>query len=75
MHSLPDWLTWARYSLFYILYPVGASSEVLLAIQALPAIKAYNVSFYYVLIAILVYYPVGKFKLIHLCKYYINEAY
>ncbi|KAG6372292.1 PTPLA-domain-containing protein [Boletus reticuloceps] len=31
----PHWLTWLRYSAFYILYPVGAGSEALLALSTI----------------------------------------
>ncbi|KAH0827841.1 protein-tyrosine phosphatase-like protein [Lanmaoa asiatica] len=34
LHS-PPWLTWLRYSTFYILYPLGAGSEVLLALSTI----------------------------------------
>ncbi|KAN0091120.1 Protein tyrosine phosphatase-like protein, PTPLA domain containing protein [Tylopilus felleus] len=31
----PFWLTWLRYSTFYILYPLGAGSEALLALSTI----------------------------------------
>lgn len=31
----PPWLTWIRYSTFYILYPLGAGSEALLALSTI----------------------------------------
>ncbi|KAF8135440.1 aspartic peptidase domain-containing protein [Boletus edulis] len=31
----PRWLTWLRYSAFYILYPIGAGSEALLALSTI----------------------------------------
>ena len=31
----PAWLTWLRYSTFYVLYPLGAGSEALLALSTI----------------------------------------
>ena len=31
----PSWLTWLRYSTFYILYPIGAGSEALLTLSTI----------------------------------------
>lgn len=31
----PSWLTWLRYSAFYVLYPLGAGSEALLALSTI----------------------------------------
>lgn len=31
----PPWLTWLRYSTFYVLYPLGAGSEALLALSTI----------------------------------------
>jgi very-long-chain (3R)-3-hydroxyacyl-CoA dehydratase len=31
----PPWLTWLRYSTFYLLYPLGAGSEALLALSTI----------------------------------------
>ncbi|KAF9227376.1 PTPLA-domain-containing protein [Gyrodon lividus] len=35
----PVWLTWLRYSTFYVLYPVGAGSEALVALSTIPEWK------------------------------------
>ncbi|KIJ68154.1 hypothetical protein HYDPIDRAFT_107817 [Hydnomerulius pinastri MD-312] len=32
----PAWLTWLRYTTFYVLYPVGAGSEALVALSTIP---------------------------------------
>ncbi|OJA09882.1 hypothetical protein AZE42_10391 [Rhizopogon vesiculosus] len=34
--SVPIWLTWIRYSTFYILYPIGAGSEALVMLSTIP---------------------------------------
>lgn len=34
--SVPGFLTWARYNLFFVLYPMGISCEVWLVYQSLP---------------------------------------
>lgn len=61
--TVPEFIVWCRYTLFYLLYPVGASSEVIVAYQALPAIKQTSPALYYPLIAILLFYPIGFFQL------------
>lgn len=35
----PGWLTWARYSAFLALYPVGVASEMWLLFSGLPAAR------------------------------------
>ncbi|KAH7888714.1 PTPLA-domain-containing protein [Phlebopus sp. FC_14] len=32
----PTWLTWLRYTTFYVLYPLGAGSEAILALSTIP---------------------------------------
>ncbi|KAG2150907.1 PTPLA-domain-containing protein [Suillus clintonianus] len=34
--GVPGWLTWIRYSTFYVLYPVGAGSEALVMLSTIP---------------------------------------
>ena len=34
--GVPTWLTWIRYSTFYVLYPVGAGSEALIMLSTIP---------------------------------------
>lgn len=36
----PGWLTWARYSAFLVLYPIGVVSEMWLLYRGLPAVRA-----------------------------------
>lgn len=40
--SVPHWLTWLRYSAFFILYPLGAGSEWLLVLLSLPEAELYS---------------------------------
>jgi hypothetical protein len=39
----PDWLTWLRYTLFYILYPVGVYGEMRVLYDALPYLQERSV--------------------------------
>ncbi|BAM82298.1 hypothetical protein, conserved [Cyanidioschyzon merolae strain 10D] len=39
---VPRWLTWLRYSLFLVLYPIGVSAEIWLVLGALPWIRETN---------------------------------
>jgi very-long-chain (3R)-3-hydroxyacyl-CoA dehydratase len=34
--GVPAWLTWIRYSTFYVLYPIGAGSEALVMLSTIP---------------------------------------
>lgn len=56
-NSTPRWLEWLRYSLFIILYPVGASSEAFLAYRALPAANYYHPYWAAIMKLVLVIYP------------------
>ncbi|TPX31008.1 very-long-chain (3R)-3-hydroxyacyl-CoA dehydratase [Synchytrium microbalum] len=57
----PAVLLWARYTFFYILYPMGAGSEAMEIYNALPAARAYasNDYLYYLLMGIIAIYPPG----------------
>ncbi|KAG0701337.1 PTPLA-domain-containing protein [Suillus ampliporus] len=35
-YGVPAWLTWIRYSTFYVLYPIGAGSEALVMLSTIP---------------------------------------
>ncbi|ORX88613.1 PTPLA-domain-containing protein [Basidiobolus meristosporus CBS 931.73] len=52
-----DGLLWARYTFFYALYPIGATSEAILIYQSLGAAKAFNTYYYFYLIFLLITYP------------------
>lgn len=61
MGRTPGFLTWLRYNTFFVLYPLGAGSEAWCIYQALGEAKAYNVGYYWVLVAILATYPPGMY--------------
>ena len=56
----PGFLTWFRYTLFFVLYPLGAGSEAALIYAALPLLKARPV-FVWIAYVILAFYPAGFF--------------
>ena len=58
--SVPGFLTWARYNLFYVLYPVGISSEVWLLWYALPMAETWHPMYAWALRAVMVIYVPGK---------------
>ena len=71
---VPYALLWLRYTLFYVLYPIGVASEWMQGYLALPLIakhrlfyidmpNAVNFAFnyyYFVLFVLLIVYPLGK---------------
>lgn len=62
--SVPYWLTWLRYSLFYVLYPTGVASEVSMIYMSLGAAKETVGAWYlWLLFAILFTYPPGLYTL------------
>lgn len=59
-----SWLTWARYTTFYVLYPTGVTSEMLMVYLSLgEATKTVGAWYSYFLIAILFTYPPGFYML------------
>ncbi|OMJ30355.1 Very-long-chain (3R)-3-hydroxyacyl-CoA dehydratase 1 [Smittium culicis] len=56
-------LLWARYTFFYILYPLGVAGELLTIYRALPAAKLLNVNYYYFLIGMMALYPPAFYSL------------
>lgn len=60
-NSVPAWWTWLRYNTFYVLYPIGISSECTLIFQALRPAAEIDPLFQYFLIAVLVIYVPGMF--------------
>ncbi|KAH8554364.1 tyrosine phosphatase-like protein [Umbelopsis sp. PMI_123] len=56
---VPSIVNWLRYTLFFVLYPTGAGSEVLMMYVSLPYAKAWNVYYYYLLIFLMVVYIPG----------------
>lgn len=56
--GVPGIVSWARYNFFFVLYPLGVFSEMMMVYQALPYAKLINPLYYYGLIAVaLVYVP------------------
>ena len=39
----PRWLTWLRYSLFYVLYPLGVYGEMKVLFDSLPTLQSKNI--------------------------------
>ncbi|OXV09779.1 hypothetical protein Egran_02459 [Elaphomyces granulatus] len=61
--GVPAWWTWLRYNTFYVLYPIGISSECILIWKALkPAAKLHPL-YQWFLVAILVIYVPGSYIL------------
>lgn len=58
-NDVPYWLTWLRYSAFYVLYPLGAGSEWLLILISLPEAERYSKAYALALKAIMVIYVPG----------------
>ncbi|CAG8442891.1 4683_t:CDS:2, partial [Ambispora gerdemannii] len=53
----PASLIWARYTFFFVLYPLGAGSEAILIYQSLPYLKDYTYIYYVKIFALLTYPP------------------
>ncbi|EEQ36326.1 putative very-long-chain (3R)-3-hydroxyacyl- dehydratase [Clavispora lusitaniae] len=62
--AIPSWLTWMRYSLFYVLYPTGVASEMSMIYMSLgEAEKVVGKWYSWLLFAILFTYPPGLYTL------------
>ena len=79
----PAWLTWLRYSLFLVLYPLGIAGEVLSLLAALPGARAgtvglhlslpnaHNVAFSYhvcLLVLLVLYIPGSPYMIGYMIK-------
>ncbi|KAK7422415.1 hypothetical protein QQX98_001694 [Neonectria punicea] len=65
----PRFLAWLRYTTFYVLYPIGITSECALILQSIEPARALNPSYPLVLYGILVIYVPGSFMLFtHMMK-------
>ncbi|KAJ5126036.1 hypothetical protein N7448_005346 [Penicillium atrosanguineum] len=62
-NSVPSWWTWLRYNTFYVLYPIGISSECTLIFKALGPAAEIDPLFRWALIAILAIYVPGSYVL------------
>ena len=60
--SVPDFLTWLRYNTFFVLYPLGISSECWLVYQAIAPAKTWNAAYEWVLKLIIFVYIPGMFR-------------
>lgn len=62
--AVPYWLTWLRYSAFYVLYPIGVASEMTMIYKSLEEAEFIVGSWYkWALFAILFTYPPGLYTL------------
>lgn len=56
--SVPSFLTWLRYNTFFVLYPLGISSECWLVYKAIQPAKRWNAAWEWVLkLVLFVYIP------------------
>ncbi|OQD73282.1 hypothetical protein PENDEC_c016G03326 [Penicillium decumbens] len=62
-NSVPEWWTWLRYNTFYVLYPIGISSECTLIFKALGPAAEITPLFRWALLAILAIYVPGSYVL------------
>ncbi|KAJ5990982.1 hypothetical protein N7499_011527, partial [Penicillium canescens] len=62
-NAVPSWWTWLRYNTFYVLYPIGISSECTLIIKALGPAGEIHPIFRMALSAILAIYIPGSYIL------------
>ena len=58
---IPSILTWLRYNLFFVLYPLGISSEMALVYKSIPVAKKEDERLEWVGYAILAIYVPGEF--------------
>ncbi|BFZ54036.1 hypothetical protein PYCC9005_001067 [Savitreella phatthalungensis] len=61
--QVPDVLLWLRYSLFYVLYPVGVASETWLVFISLDKANTLNPLYWYFLVAAMLTYLPGFYIL------------
>lgn len=61
--NIPSWLIWLRYNTFFVLYPVGISSEVVLMYLALEPAREGGTGYDWVLKAVLAIYVPGSYIL------------
>lgn len=57
--GVPSIVSWARYNFFFVLYPLGVFSELMMVYQALPYAKAIDPLYYYGLIVVALIYAPG----------------
>jgi very-long-chain (3R)-3-hydroxyacyl-CoA dehydratase len=62
--GVPSVVSWARYNFFFVLYPLGVFSEMMMVYQALPYAKLIHPFYCYGLIAVALVYVPGKSQVI-----------
>lgn len=60
--QVPSWMTWLRYNTFFVLYPLGISSECWLVWQATEPAESFNPLLKWAYLGILAIYVPGKFE-------------
>ena len=60
---IPAWLTWLRYNTFFVLYPIGISSEVILMYLAIEPAQDGKTGYEWVLKAVIAIYVPGSYIL------------
>ncbi|KAL4887108.1 tyrosine phosphatase-like protein [Aspergillus karnatakaensis] len=63
VETVPKWWIWLRYNTFYVLYPIGISSECILAVKALPYAAKIHPAYWWFIVAVLVIYVPGSYIL------------
>ncbi|KAK9477106.1 tyrosine phosphatase-like protein [Lipomyces japonicus] len=67
--AVPAWLVWLRYNTFFLLYPTGVSSELLVTIKSLPAIAEVSSAYSWLLkIVLVIYLPAFYVLFTHMIK-------
>ncbi|KZZ97622.1 protein tyrosine phosphatase [Moelleriella libera RCEF 2490] len=66
--ALPPALTWVRYSLFYLLYPVGIASECVLVYRRAAAAQTSDVQRYFFYAVLAIYVPGSYILFTHMMK-------
>ncbi|KAL4919943.1 tyrosine phosphatase-like protein [Aspergillus aurantiobrunneus] len=61
VETIPWWWQWLRYNTFYVLYPVGISSECTLAVKALSVAEELHALYWWFVVAVLVIYVPGSY--------------
>ncbi|PYH80876.1 phosphatase-like protein [Aspergillus uvarum CBS 121591] len=62
--GVPGWWAWLRYNTFYVLYPLGISSECVMVVQALaPAADEVSSAYWWFLVVVLGVYVPGSYIL------------
>ncbi|KAE8357571.1 tyrosine phosphatase-like protein [Aspergillus caelatus] len=61
--GVPGWLTWLRYNTFYVLYPLGITSECVMVVKALEPAAEFNPLYRWFLLVVLGIYVPGSYIL------------